>query len=128
MNDRKKVSVVSRIVGMLIKYGMSALEVQEILKSAETTYLERSWYTSGKPEATDKISAGTICAGTISVEEINETKEIRKFYHSSDSEFITVVAGTDTCTIVSQSDNGVEIKQLRMLDEELPRYQDGLKY
>jgi hypothetical protein len=46
LNEQKKVSVTSKIVGALVESESNALEAIEILERAKQTYLERSWHIS----------------------------------------------------------------------------------
>lgn len=46
LDEYKKISVTSKIVGLLVQSELSALEAIEILDRAKQTYLERSWHIS----------------------------------------------------------------------------------
>lgn len=46
MENKKQVSVVSQVIGLLIQCEVSSLEAQQILKEVEKTFLERCWHIS----------------------------------------------------------------------------------
>ncbi|MGI8351720.1 hypothetical protein NiCM35_18355 [Niallia circulans] len=46
LDEQKKISVTSKIVGALVESESNALEAIEILERAKQTYLERSWHIS----------------------------------------------------------------------------------
>lgn len=47
----KKVSTVSKMVGVLVESGANASEAIEVLKQVEKTYLERCWHVSSNKKA-----------------------------------------------------------------------------
>ncbi|WP_169729061.1 hypothetical protein [Atopobacter phocae] len=56
MNAKQKLKIASGIVSLLVHHNLSALEVIEVLKEAEKTFLERSWHiASEKQHANNKI-------------------------------------------------------------------------
>lgn len=52
--SKNHIAVISKITGILVKHGLSAKEVIEILKEVETTFLERSWHVASDEQHAKK--------------------------------------------------------------------------
>lgn len=51
MNENKKISTISKIVGILVQSETNSLEAIKILEEAKNTFLERSWHIASNKKA-----------------------------------------------------------------------------
>ncbi|MDQ0268923.1 hypothetical protein [Cytobacillus purgationiresistens] len=51
MEESKKITTISKIVGTLVESESSALEALEVLEKAKETFLERCWHISANKKA-----------------------------------------------------------------------------
>lgn len=80
MDERNKVTAVSKIVGTLVESEASALEVLEVLERAKETFLDRCWHVSSNKKSLQVAGTtseeGKIKGITIQVSNTEPTVEI----------------------------------------------------
>ena len=59
MEDIKKISTVSKIVGILVQAESNSLEAIKILEEAKNTFLERSWHISSNKKSPQAMAVAS---------------------------------------------------------------------